>query len=629
MAELLRDRPFVSTNLRAEIELLAPIADELRAKLEEHQKRHHSRSRRRLTSERPSQHTTRLMASLCQISLQELTCSFNYHGFKDESVEQFHQLLQMSATVGDPKLRADVLIFTSGYQMWKGNPAEGLDQLDEAYNIGRTIQSSHIQLEVLISRCQVYMHQGDYDVGKELLSEIATFLQHNPATPKQVGMVKILQALQGKTGNAITLMLEALKMTRDYPLSKMTIFYSLAQQYYRLKKYAQSLQCIQRGIRIARQLHARNNLIFLYEYAAQIYGDIEQYDKGNRMLRKGMKLALAIGAPYPVQLITMQQGNYALKAGDYPTAIAHYNQLLENKAAKNNLRMSFFARRCIVEACVELGRYSEASEQIAEMENILNVIHSPIVLDHYFLQIGRLHHRQGNLELSIKELQQSVFFAEEAGNIAVAIKAHLELAEIHEKKGDLRQALHHMKEQSRLQREQSKQIATEQLHITQASIEVEQYRKEAHRARKQRQKAEAELEELTLSLLEKKELMQKVRSEARQLMADVEEQHLSAVSKTLRHLMNYVNEGALINKETLLHLRSADEEFYRRLRERFPDLTNGQTRLCGLIRAGLTNSDIASVLHIAPGSVKQQRYRLRKVLSLGIDTRLETFLAML
>jgi DNA-binding NarL/FixJ family response regulator len=58
-------------------------------------------------------------------------------------------------------------------------------------------------------------------------------------------------------------------------------------------------------------------------------------------------------------------------------------------------------------------------------------------------------------------------------------------------------------------------------------------------------------------------------------------------------------------------------DFNMRLKEAFPDLTEGERKLAILLRQGFSSKYIASLMNITPKSVEIGRYRLR--LKLGLD----------
>ncbi len=72
-------------------------------------------------------------------------------------------------------------------------------------------------------------------------------------------------------------------------------------------------------------------------------------------------------------------------------------------------------------------------------------------------------------------------------------------------------------------------------------------------------------------------------------------------------------------------LLKSESDFYHTLLERFPQLTQNDLRLIGMIKLGMTPQVIRTLLNIAPDSLKKNRYRLRKKLGLSTEQSLEEF----
>jgi DNA-binding response OmpR family regulator len=68
-------------------------------------------------------------------------------------------------------------------------------------------------------------------------------------------------------------------------------------------------------------------------------------------------------------------------------------------------------------------------------------------------------------------------------------------------------------------------------------------------------------------------------------------------------------------------------QFHQNLLKDFPDLTTAELKLCTLLKLGLDNKKVASILHQSTDSVKVSRSRLRKKLVLETSQNLEGFLS--
>lgn len=70
----------------------------------------------------------------------------------------------------------------------------------------------------------------------------------------------------------------------------------------------------------------------------------------------------------------------------------------------------------------------------------------------------------------------------------------------------------------------------------------------------------------------------------------------------------------------------AHEDFFKRLKTSYPDLTQSDLKLCAYLRLNLASKEIAPLLNISIRGVEIRRYRLRKRLSLDSETNLVEFI---
>ena len=69
-----------------------------------------------------------------------------------------------------------------------------------------------------------------------------------------------------------------------------------------------------------------------------------------------------------------------------------------------------------------------------------------------------------------------------------------------------------------------------------------------------------------------------------------------------------------------------NHEFNAKLKELYPELTEGELQLASLLRLKLNTKEIARLKNISPDSVKVLRYRLRKKFSLNNKMNIVDFL---
>jgi len=125
-------------------------------------------------------------------------------------------------------------------------------------------------------------------------------------------------------------------------------------------------------------------------------------------------------------------------------------------------------------------------------------------------------------------------------------------------------------------------------------------------------------------------------SQSHQWAKDIYEQLLSvketrgrARKKLFEDLENEIKSKVVFDKETDIFYQKLDTlsaAFYKKLQEKYPDLTKNDIRLCSLIRLKIDSHEIATLQNITLSSLNTARYRLRKKLNLCENTDLDEFI---
>lgn len=136
-----------------------------------------------------------------------------------------------------------------------------------------------------------------------------------------------------------------------------------------------------------------------------------------------------------------------------------------------------------------------------------------------------------------------------------------------------------------------------------------------------------ELSSATMNLIRKNEILNDLSS------------HISKIEKNrdlpdnarkeLKILQSMINENISHDDVWSEFNRNFDivyENYTKRLKETYPQLTPSDIRLCCYIKMGLVSKEIAPLLNISYKSVEMARYRLRKKMELSSDINLSEFL---
>lgn len=135
-----------------------------------------------------------------------------------------------------------------------------------------------------------------------------------------------------------------------------------------------------------------------------------------------------------------------------------------------------------------------------------------------------------------------------------------------------------------------------------------------------------EFMDIALNISEQISFLEKISSEINDVMktTDSEEktQRLNKLSMIIKQKMSFPQE----KKEFYMQIEEIHKDFHLKLKTNFPDLTNLEKRLAGLLRLNLSTKEISTLLNISPKSVEVARYRLKKKMNLDKDKTLNNFI---
>lgn len=124
----------------------------------------------------------------------------------------------------------------------------------------------------------------------------------------------------------------------------------------------------------------------------------------------------------------------------------------------------------------------------------------------------------------------------------------------------------------------------------------------------------------TMNLVKKNELLQQIKEE---LLAARDPK------KNIREVVSQIDRN-IDEAETWELFRdafeNADRDFFKKIKERHPELTPNDLKLCAYLRLNLSSKEIAPMLNISPRSVEVKRYRLRKKMGLERETGLTEYI---
>lgn len=135
----------------------------------------------------------------------------------------------------------------------------------------------------------------------------------------------------------------------------------------------------------------------------------------------------------------------------------------------------------------------------------------------------------------------------------------------------------------------------------------------------------SQLASATMHLVQKSEILMKLKNDLSKLSDDSPPE----ISKGLRKLIRTIESDIQLDNnwdQFELYFDQVHENFFKRLRQKFPDLTPKDQKLCAYLRMNLSTKEIAPLLNISVRGVEISRYRVRKKLGIDSETNLVEFI---
>jgi len=147
---------------------------------------------------------------------------------------------------------------------------------------------------------------------------------------------------------------------------------------------------------------------------------------------------------------------------------------------------------------------------------------------------------------------------------------------------------------------------------------------EKKRVEEEIRNAEGQLSSYIESLREKSNLIEQFKEEIQRLQSAGGNETGQPEQQEILEKLHY---ATILTEEDWTNFKNmfvkVHKDFFVRLKEKYPDLTQAETRFLSLTKLGFSVNEMANTLGISPDSVRKTRLRLRKKLNLGEHIILE------
>ncbi|NGM63326.1 transcriptional regulator [Sphingobacterium sp. SGG-5] len=135
-----------------------------------------------------------------------------------------------------------------------------------------------------------------------------------------------------------------------------------------------------------------------------------------------------------------------------------------------------------------------------------------------------------------------------------------------------------------------------------------------------------ELATTSMHLIKKNKLLSKIKKELLPIIDLAPENKQSHEIKKVIKLLNNAEKGDADWKQFSIHFDSIHSDFLSKLKDKFPNLSANDLKICAYIKMNLSSKEIAQLMSITIRAVEVSRYRLRKKLNVSANTNLFDYL---
>ncbi|HVZ38832.1 MAG TPA: hypothetical protein VHI13_06120 [Candidatus Kapabacteria bacterium] len=578
-------------------------------------------------SKREREYTANLITLLVNQALAVMTA-----GRTEDALRLAAEALAWSRTIGDRALESLAFRVMSEAYSRSGAYAEQEQVAVRAEEAARASGNPLYLISALQTRATNMLGRWRLDEAEPLVAEAFDIVREEFDEEEECryyGALMIcrarIQLMRLHYPEAIQLLREALRWAeRDrFPVTRTTLYSQLGSTYLRIAQYRQAIECHHEVVLLSE--HIGSALISGWGYfrLAHTYMVLKEFDEAAEALSRAEDYAGDTIKELGFSILNQRARLFAATER-YDDASEICRSLLKTIGDRPLPNLVMSARCLLGDMAIRQDRFEEAVEHYRIAAEFAETA---------FPQ--RIHEAKIGLARALLRLERNAEFGVLINEIrnteSTTPEEQLELLRLMaadaEQRNDLRAVLDHERQAFELERTLLERQSEQSLRNARVMAETDLLERTAELERERRRRAEHELADAMVQLSDRTRLVEVVEQRLRRALVETGPQREQSAINALRETLSSLRTGMRAPETPLAYLGSVDDEFFRRLRERFPGLTPKQERLCGLLRAGLSSREIGTLLNIEAEGLKAQRKRLRKRLGMEPEASLEKMMA--
>jgi tetratricopeptide (TPR) repeat protein len=500
--------------------------------------------------------------------------SFDIRGQYDNAIEAYTLGLKV---MDDNHLKNDVitLSLTNGMGLTyyhRGDYKDALSYFLKALELAERTGNRNRKAAILMNIGLVYHDQRQYDLALD-------YYKKSHGIGEEIGDKVLVGRVTNNLGtiykdlNRHEEALKAFEISRAIKeetgdqLGLSATFANMASIYKRLNQFNKSLEYLDMSEKLKLKLDDQLGLVIVNDQRAEILIAQGKLAEAERLMKENLERVKPIGGENKI-LVYERFHDLAVARRDYQTALKWF----QLKTAYSDTLFN-----------------ETKSKQIAELQTLYEV-----------------NKKEKEIATLEKEKQESAF----QKKIMIISLGMLVLAGL----GGILFFRFRIKKNQQLHRIE---LALQQEHLENAKLRQNELQKEIDFKNR-------ELASYTMNFVQKSELMEEIKRNLQEIKPAEGE-----ANRKIFGLQKLIDSTYQVDREWedfKIKFENIHTDFFKNLKARCPELTNGDLKLCALLKLNMNMKEAARILGISPESVKTARYRLRKKFDLNQDDNLVDFI---
>lgn len=508
--------------------------------------------------------------------------AFHFNSAPDKARVFTNEALDLADSLHYGRGLADAYIMEATIYRLEGQTNKDLESLIKAMHLFETLNDS-IGIARTYTELGISSHQqGDYNAARDHYMKALELHKatRNPSgvaiTLRKVGIIESEMKDYERALNTFNMALQIERETHNVE-GIANLLNNIGVIFFEKGEYDKALEYYEQSMPLFKQTNNLNRLPAAYHNYASVLLAQGKIDKAQEFAELGMPIAIETGNKMALLESTQLLTDIYLARGDYKNA---YKFLAEGKAIEDSIVNK------------------SNSVQYAQLRSL-------IATEQKEREIEFLRKEQEWRVFREKITYASLGLALFVGGIVI----YYQRKNIRDKKQLL---------------EKNKEISETQQALL--KVELENKRLSEKQLQYDLEFRHKELLTYTLNLVQKNTIMQNVRDGINELIPLAEKDNKVKFSKLLKTI-DYSLESEKDWDEFRMYFEKVHSSFFENIKQQYPDLTQGDLKLCALISLNLSMKEMAELMGISPESVKMARHRLRKKLNLATEDNLTEFVA--